>query len=57
MYTYIEINSIFSCCNSIKELQHIKEAFSLLIKDGDVSNKKIFFIRKKERLKKMELET
>jgi hypothetical protein len=39
------------------ELQHIKEAFSLLIKDGDVSNKKIFFIRKKQRLKKMELET
>lgn len=56
MYSFIEIETIFRNCLSIDELTRVNEAFTAVIEDRDISNLKIFFIRKKRRLRLREIE-
>lgn len=56
MYSFIEIETIFRNCHSIDELTRVNEAFTAVIEDRDISNLKIFFIRKKRRLRLREIE-
>ena len=56
MYSFIEIETIFRNCLSIDELTRVNEAFTAVIEDRDISNLKIFFIRKKRRLRLQEIE-
>lgn len=55
MYSFIEIECIFNNCTSCKELTLAQEAFTEVIKERDISNLKIFFIRKKARIRRREL--
>lgn len=56
MYSFLEIETIFNNCLSIDELNRVNEAFVTVIEDRDISNLKIFFIRKKRRLRLREIE-
>lgn len=56
MYSFIEIETIFRNCLSVDELTRVNEAFTTVIEDRDISNLKIFFIRKKRRLRLREIE-
>jgi uncharacterized protein YjbK len=56
MYSFIEIEIIFKNCLSLDELNRVNEAFASVIEDRDISNLKIFFIRKKRRLRLREIE-
>jgi hypothetical protein len=56
MYSFIEIDAIFSNCVSREELNRVQKAFTMVIEEHCLSNKKIFFIRKKARLRLCELE-
>lgn len=56
LYSFFEIETIFNNCISIDEVNRVNEAFVTVIEDRDISNIKIFFIRKKRRLRLREIE-
>ena len=56
MYSFFEIETIFNNCFSVDELKRVNEAFVTVMEDRDISNLKIFFIRKKRRLRLREIE-
>lgn len=56
MYTFIEIELIFKRCQSCEEIECAREAFSKVIKDEGLPNKKIFFMRREARIRKLEIE-
>jgi hypothetical protein len=56
MYSFLEIETIFNNCLSVDELNRVNNAFVPVIEDRDISNLKIFFIRKKRRLRLREIE-
>lgn len=56
MYSFNEIEIIINNCFSVDELNRVKEAFAIIIEDRDISNQKIFFIRKTRRLRLREIE-
>lgn len=56
MYSFLEIEIIFNNCISIDELKRVNEAFVTVIEDRDISNLKIFFIRKKRKIRLREIE-
>jgi hypothetical protein len=56
LYSFFEIETIFNNCISINEVNRVNEAFVFVIQDRDISNMKIFFIRKKRRLRLREIE-
>jgi hypothetical protein len=56
MYSFIEIKTIFSNCNSAQEIKQIREAFAIVFEDKSISNAQLFFIRKQSRLRNRELE-
>ena len=56
MYSFIEIETIYRNCLSVDELNRVNEAFATVIIDRDISNLKIFFIRKIRRLRLREIE-
>jgi hypothetical protein len=56
LYSFFEIETIFNNCISIDEVNRVNEAFVTVIQDRNISNMKIFFIRKKRRLRLREIE-
>lgn len=55
MYTYKEIRTIFKNCNTIDEIYHARFVFKIVISDGNIPDIKIFFIRKMNRERLMEI--
>ena len=56
MYSFIEIERLFHDCRSFEEVRTARQAFTILHQDGDLSNTKLFFVRKQQRIRLLELE-
>jgi len=56
MYSFIEIERLFKDCRSFEEVRQARKSLSMVHEDGDLSNKKLFFARKQQRLRLRELE-
>jgi hypothetical protein len=56
MYSFIEIERLFQDCRSFQEVRKARQAFAIIHEDGDLSNRKLFFVRKQQRLRVRELE-
>ena len=56
MYSFIEIERLFQDCRSFQEVRQARQAFATIHQDGDLSNTKLFFVRKQQRLRLRELE-
>lgn len=55
MYSYNEIRTIFKNCNTIEEIYHARFVFKVVISDGNIPDLKVFFIRKMNRDRLIEL--
>jgi hypothetical protein len=56
MYSFIEIGRLFQDCRSFEEVRLARQAFAIIHQDGDLSNTKLFFVRKQQRLRLRVLE-
>jgi hypothetical protein len=56
MYSFIEIERLFQDCRSFQEIRQARQAFATIHQDGDLSNTKLFFVRKQQRLRLRDLE-
>lgn len=56
MYSFIEIERLFQDCRSFQEVRQARQAFATIHQDGDLSNTKLFFVRKQQRIRLLELE-
>lgn len=49
MYSFTEIEMIFKNSASQEECLRARAAFAMVFDDKDISNRKLFFVRKKQR--------
>jgi len=56
MYSYTEIDLVFGNCMTKEECSRAREAFSAVANDQALPGKKIFYVRKLQRVREMELE-
>ena len=55
MYTFLEIELVFSNCFSFNECSKARFLFGQVFKDGQLSSKKLFYVRKQERIRMQKL--
>jgi hypothetical protein len=55
MYSFVEIDLIFKNCLNKEECYQARKAFAMVFEDQDLNTKKIFFIRKKQRIRENQL--
>jgi hypothetical protein len=53
MYTFVEIALIFSNCTTTEECLRARRSFAVVAED--LSSKKIFYIRNRQRVREMEI--
>lgn len=55
MYTFQEIDLIFKNCLSPEECQQARTAFTMVFEDRGLCSRKLFFIRKQQRIRTQQL--